>query len=330
MFRKWMVAAALSMCVAALGPGFAPAAVAQSTAKAWPERTVRLILPFGPSSGADIAARLLTDKLQVIWKQPIVVEGKPGGDGLLSIGTVVNAKDDHILFFGPSSAYIVHPYVHENLPYDPDRDLTPIAGVAKVQIAIAVPSSIGVSTMTDFVAFAKANPGKVSYGVAPGFSEFVWNGFLRESGLELGKVPYRDITTSPTDLGENRIQLAMMSYAAMRATAEGGRIKVLAMNDTKRSSIAPDIPSIVEAGFPTLVASPILGMLGPRDMALDVRQKAAAGVLEALKDTTVVERLGTSGQPASPMGVEEFQAALNGQHEQVARIAKVLGMAKKK
>lgn len=316
--------------VAAFGFAMGTAAQAQTGAKAWPERTVRLILPFGPSSGADIAARLLSDKLQVIWKQPVVIEGKPGGDGLLSIGTVVNAKDDHILFFGPTSAYVVHPYVHENLPYDPERDLTPIAGVAKVQISIGVPSSIGVSTMKDFVAYAKANAGKVSYGVAPGFSEFVWNGFLRESGLELGKVPYRDITTSPTDLGENRIQLVMMSYAAMRATAEGGRIKVLAMNDTKRSSIAPDIPSIVEAGFPSLVASPVLGMVGPRDMALEFRQKAAAGVLEALKDATVVERLGASGQPASPMGVEEFKAALNEQHEQVARIAKVLGMARKK
>jgi len=303
---------------------------AQTSAKAWPERAVRLILPFGPASGADIAARLLGDKLQVIWKQPVVIEGKPGGDGLLSIGTVVNAKDDHILFFGPTSAYVVHPYVHENLPYDPDRDLTPIAGVAKVQIAIAVPSSIGVSTMKEFVAYAQANTGKVSYGVAPGFSEFVWNGFLRESGLQLGKVPYRDITTSPTDLGENRIQLAMMSYAAMRATAEGGRIKVLAINDTKRSEIAANIPSIVEAGYPSLVASPVLGMVGPRDMALDVRQKAAAAILEVLKDKTVVERLAASGQPASPMGVAEFQAALQEQKDQVARIAKVLGMAKKK
>ncbi len=321
------VVAAIGCVSGAIGGSVAHA---QSSAKAWPERSVRLILPFGPASGADIAARLLSEKLQVVWKQPVVVEGKPGGDGLLSVGTVVNAKDDHILFFGPTSAYVVHPYVHANLPYDPDRDLTPIAGVAKVQIAIAVPSSIGVSTMKDFVAYAKANAGKVSYGVAPGFSEFVWNGFLRESGLQIGKVPYRDITTSATDLGENRIQLAMMSYAAMRATAEGGRIKVLAVNDTKRSSVAPSVPSIVEAGYPSLVASPVLGLVGPRDMALDVRQKVAAAVIEVLKDKTVVERLAASGQPASPMGVAEFQAALKEQQDQVARIAQVLGMAKKK
>lgn len=331
MNRRRLLAAALTASVTGLGAMSAtPSAMAQGGGKVWPERTVRLILPFGPSSGADIAARLLSDKLQAIWKQPVVVEGKPGGDGLLSIGTVVNAKDDHILFFGPSSAYVVHPYVHDNLPYDPERDLTPIAGVAKVQIAIAVPSSIGVSTMKDFVAYAKEHPGKVSYGVAPGFSEFVWNGFMRESGLQIGKVPYRDITTSPTDLGENRIQLVMMSYAAMRATAEGGRIKVLAMNDTVRSNAAPGIPSIVEAGYPSLVANPVLGMLGPRDMAPEFRQRAAAAVLEVLKDKIVVERLDASGQPASPMGVEEFSAAVKDQFGRVAKIAQLLGMQRKK
>jgi len=82
------------------------AAMAQ---QAWPTRPVRLILPFGPASGADIAARILADKLQPLWGQPVVVEGKPGGDGLISVGTVVNAKDDHVLFFGPTSAYVVHP-----------------------------------------------------------------------------------------------------------------------------------------------------------------------------------------------------------------------------
>ena len=118
-----------------------------SMAQAWPTRPVRLILPFGPGSGADIAARLLTDKLQALWGQPVVIEGKPGGDGLISIGTVVSAKDDHTLFFGPSSAYVVHPYVHENLRYDPEKDLTPIAGVARVQVAIAVPSSLGLANL---------------------------------------------------------------------------------------------------------------------------------------------------------------------------------------
>ncbi len=298
-------------------------------AQTWPTRPVRLILPFGPGSGADIAARLLTDKLQALWGQPVVIEGKPGGDGLISIGTVVSAKDDHILFFGPSSAYVVHPYVHDNLRYDPEKDLTPVAGVARVQVAIAVPSSLGIANLKEFVAFSQANPNKVSYGVAPGFSEFVFDGFLREVGLNLAKVGYRDITTSPMDLGENRLQLVMMSYAAMRSHEESGKIKVIGMNDQKRSPIAPNVPSVVESGYPSLVASPILGFVGHRDMPLALRQKIAADVVAVLQDKALGERLSLTGQPVAPMGVEEFGAGIAEQHAQVARIAKVLGMARK-
>lgn len=322
-----VAAGMLAVCASAWG---AAPAEAQSDSKTWPQRAVRLILPFGPASGADIAARLLSEKLQPQWKHPIVVEGKPGGDGLLSIGTVVNAKDDHVLFFGPSSAYVVHPYVHENLPYDPDRDLTPIAGVARVQIGIAVPASSGIENFKDFVAKARAEPGKLSYGVAPGFSEFVFNGFLKIEGLQLAKVPYRDITTSPTDLGEGRIQLAMLSYAALRPAEHGGRVKVLAIADDKRASNAAHIPSITEAGFPKLLANPILGMLGPRDMPIELRRRIGADIVEALKDGSVVERLIQSGQPPDPMGADAFAEEVKRQNDRVASIAQVLGMARKK
>lgn len=317
----------LLTAVAMVASSMASHACAQAN---WPQRTVRLILPFGPASGADIAARLLAERLQPMWGQPVIVEGKPGGDGLISIGTVVSANDDHIFFFGPTSAYVVHPYVHDNLPYDLDRDLTPIAGVAQVQIAMAVPTQLGVNTLKEFVEYAKKNSATVNYGVAPGFSEFVFDGFKREQGLNIPKVPYRDITTSAGDIGAGRLQLGMMSYAAMRSTEQLGTIKVLAINSAKRSEVAPDIPSVVEAGYPSLVASPILGLLGPRDMPLALRQKIAADILEVMKDAKVRDRLNLTGQPAAPMNVEAFTAGINEQRAQVTRIANLLGLARKK
>jgi len=298
-------------------------------AQQWPTHAVRWVLPFGPGSGADTAARLINDTLQQKWGQPIVIDGKPGGDGLLSLQTVVSAKDDHTLFFGPSSIFVVQRYVHEDMSFDPETDLAPIAGVAKVQIAIAVPTSLGISTLAEFVDLARAKPNETSYAVAPGFSEFVFDGFVKENGLAIAKVPYRDITKSPVDLGENRIQLSMQSYAAMRTYAQTGKIKIIAINDRERSPIAPDIPSVVEAGFPSLLASPVLGLLGPRDMPIDLRRRIAADMLTALDDKTTSERLALTGQPATPMGVDAFTAALNEQYTQVARIASVLGIAKK-
>ena len=329
MQQRTCLAFVLACCAAAIQLAVQPAAAQTEPAK-WPQRAVRLILPFGPASGADIAARLLADRLQVTWGRPVVIEGKPGGDGLLSIGTMVNARDDHVLFFGPSSAYVVHPYAHENLPYDPDQDLQPIAGVARVLVSVSVPTSLGINTMKEFVAFAQAQDGRVNYGVAPGFSEFVWDGFMRETGLKMSKVPYRDITTAPTDLGEGRLQVLMQSYAAMRAHEQGGTIKVIAITDRKRSDLAPGIPSIVEAGYPSLEAVAILGMLGPRDMPLDLRRRVGADVVAVLKDPIVVERLSATGQIPEGMDVDAFAAAIKAQRDQVARIAGVLGIAKKK
>ncbi len=305
-------------------------AMVASAAQQWPTHPVHLVLPFGPGSGADTAARLITGTLQQKWGQPVIVDGKPGGDGLLSLQTVVSAKDDHTLFFGPSSMFAVQRYMHEDVSFDPETDLAPIAAVAKVQIAVAVPANLGISTLADFVALARAKPSETSYAVAPGFSEFVFDGFVKENGLAIAKAPYRDITTSPIDLGENRIQLSMQSYAAMRTYAQTGKIRIIAINDRERSPIAPDIPSVVESGFPSLVASPVLGLLGPRDMPIDLRRRIAADVLAALDDKTIGERLALTGQPAAPMGVDAYTAALKEQYAQVAHIASVLGIARKK
>src|SRR5580692_9168577 len=300
-----------------------------SLAQQWPTHTVRLVLPFGPGSGADTAARLIIDKLQQKWGQPVIIDGKPGGDGLLSLQTVVSAKDDHVLYFGPSSMFVVQRYMHPDIAFDPETELAPIAGVAKVQIAVAVPASLGISTLAEFVALARAKPSETSYAVAPGYSEFVFDGFVKENGLAIAKVPYRDITKSPVDLGENRIQLCMQSYAAMRSYAQTGKIKIISINDRERSPIAPDIPTVVEAGFPSLLASPVLGLLGPRDMPIDLRRRIAADMLATLDDKTIGERLALTGQPAAPMGVDAYTAALKEQYAQVARIASLLGIARK-
>jgi tripartite-type tricarboxylate transporter receptor subunit TctC len=320
-FRLNMFAAALVIDVVAATASFA---------QQWPTRPVRFVLPFGPGSGADTAARLITDKLQLKWGQPVIIDGKPGGDGLLSLQTVLSAKNDHTLFFGPSSIFVVQRYMHPNVSFDPETDLTPIVGAAKVQIAMAVPTSLGISTLAEFVALARAKPNQTSYAVAPGFSEFVFDGFVKETGLAIAKVPYRDITKSPLDLGENRIQLSMQSYASMRTYAQTGKIKIIAVNDRERSPIAPDIPSVVEAGYPSLLASPVLGLLGPRDMPIDLCRRIAADVLATLDDKVIRERLAITGQPVTSLGVDAYTAALKEQYTQVAHIASVLGIMRNK
>jgi tripartite-type tricarboxylate transporter receptor subunit TctC len=315
--------------VAALALAIDAITATPSSAEQWPTHPVRFVLPFGPGSGADTAARLIMDRLEKEWGQPVIIDGRPGGDGLLSLQTVVSANDDHTLFFGPSSIFVVQRLMHPNITFDPQTALTPIVGIAKVEIAMAVPTSLGISTVRNFVALSRTRPNETSYAVAPGFSEYVLDGFVKENGLAIAKVPYRDITKSPLDLGENRIQLSMQSYAAMRTYAQTGKIKFIAINDRERSPIAPNIPSVVEAGYPSLLASPVQGLLGPRGMPIELRKRIAADVLAAL-DEAVQEKLALTGQPATPLGVDAYTAALQEQYAQVAHIAAVLGVAPKK
>src|SRR5215469_3607146 len=124
----------------------AACAVAPAIAQSYPQRAVRFILPFGPASGVDITARLLGDKLAARWGKPVVVENRPGGDGLVAINAFTSANDDHTLLFVPASTYTAHPYTHDKLPYDAERDLLPIVNVTTIVIALGVPEALGVKT----------------------------------------------------------------------------------------------------------------------------------------------------------------------------------------
>jgi len=177
----------LLSAVAALvmAPLFGAAVLA---ADAWPTRPVRFIVTLGPGSGVDIGARLFADKLSAKWGQPVVVDNRPGGDGMLAITTVLGAHDDHTLLMSPVSSFTAHPYFHDKLPYDP-KDLIPVARVSKTVIAVTVPTSLGVNSLKELEALARAKPGQLNWTTATGFTDFVFAGFLHSVGLTMTKIP---------------------------------------------------------------------------------------------------------------------------------------------
>ena len=201
---------------ALIGSAVALSALALSalpaTAQNWPTRSVKLILPLGPGSGVDIGARLIADKLSTTWGQPVVVENRTGGDGIVAISAFTSAKDDHVLLMSPTSSFTAHPYLHDKLPYDP-RDLAPIARVSNTLVAVVVPSSSDIKTVKDLVETARANPGKLNWATITGMFDFVFAGFQKKVGIDIAKVPYRDTVQAVNDLAEGRIQV-MMSAAS--------------------------------------------------------------------------------------------------------------------
>jgi tripartite-type tricarboxylate transporter receptor subunit TctC len=135
-----------------------PPALAQS----WPQRTVKFLLPLGPGSGVDIGSRLLADRLSARWGQPVVVENRPGGGGIVAIGAFVSAHDDHELLMTPTSSFTAHPYLHDNLPYKPS-DLLPIARVSNTVLSIAVPTSLEARSLEHLVGLTRTQPGKLNW-----------------------------------------------------------------------------------------------------------------------------------------------------------------------
>src|SRR5277367_3570734 len=156
--------------------GVALAIVALSGAsqaeQAYPTHTVRLILPFGPASATDTTARLLADRLSARWGKPVVVENRPGGDGLVAIKAFLDARDDHTLFFGPAGAFLVHLY-DEDVPSYDVHDIVPIAGIYITVLSIWVPATLNVASIDELVALAKTKPGKLNVAAATGNSDFL-------------------------------------------------------------------------------------------------------------------------------------------------------------
>ena len=291
----------------------------------WPTRTVKFILPLGPGSGADIGARLIAEKLTARWSQPVVVENRPGGDGFVAINAFTSARDDHTLLFGPASSFTAHPYLHAKLPYDP-RDLSPVARVSSTLVAIVVPPSLNIGSLKDLFAMARAQPGKLNWTTVTGATDLILSAFLKTSGIDMAKIPYRDTVQAQNDAAEGRLHLYWAALAIVRGGIQAGRVKLIAFTASERAAIYPDTPTVGESGFPQLTFDGLVGIYGTRDMPIELRERIAADVKTALADPTIVARLTATGQVVAPGSAAEFTASIDKQRATVAEIAKVLGI----
>jgi tripartite-type tricarboxylate transporter receptor subunit TctC len=297
---------------------------AQTSPNPWPQRTVKFLVTLGPGAGVDIGTRLLGDRLSVRWGQPVVVENRPGGDGIVAITSFLAARDDHILLASPTSSFTAHPYLHDNLPYKAG-DLLPIARVSNTLITISVPASLKVATFADLIAMARAQPGKLNWAGVTGALDFAFAGFLQSNSLNMTKVPYRNPVEAANDLGEGRVQVYEGALAIVRPQLEAGKIKPLLMTNSVRAPTLPDVPTATQAGHPELAFDGLVGFFGPPGMPLDLRERIAQDV-RAVTDATIESRLIATGQILNLGGPAEFAASIAEQRARLAAIAKDLGI----
>ncbi len=296
-----------------------------SADQTWPTRPVRFIVTLGAGSGADIGARLLADRLSQRWGQPVIVDNRPGGDGLVAINAFVSAHDDHVLLFSPTASFTAHPFLHDNLPYKAS-DLAPIARVSNTIIGISVPVGLKLNSLKELVAMAREQPGQLNWAGVTGALDFVFAGWLKQEGLNINKVPYKNPVDAANDLAEGRVQVYEASLAIVRPQMQAGKIRELAVVNTGRAPILPDLPTAAEAGFPGLTLDGLVGLFGPPDMPLELRRRIASDI-RAVADTTFYERLTATGQLVNIGGPEEFGKSIDEQRAQVALHAKELGVS---
>ncbi|MGA6969964.1 MAG: tripartite tricarboxylate transporter substrate binding protein [Xanthobacteraceae bacterium] len=289
----------------------------------WPTRVVRFIVPFGPGAGADIGARLFAEKLQVKWRQPVVIENKPGSDGIVAIQAFLGANDDHVLMFGPSGGFVVHPFMYTKLPYN-QADLIPIARVSNTILAVAVKKDAPYSNIKEFTEAARAAPGAFNSGLVQGITELTFWGYQHHEKLQITQVPYRDVNLAPVELGEGRIQVVMSALAVVQPQWGAGRIKLIAVTTKNRVKAAPEVPTAREQGYPSLEIEGMAGLFGIRSMSEQLKEKIAADVREVTADGSISERLETTGQIVNLGGPKEFASSIAEQSANVAAVVKAI------
>lgn len=300
-----------------------------AAAQSWPQKPVRFILSLGPGSGADIGARLYADRLTKIWGHPVIVENRPGGDGVIAINAVIQARDDHVLMWGPTANFVGHPYSLDQLPYDP-KELMPVARVSGTVVTLGVPATMKVGSLKELLQQAKEKRGWLNWTTAVTMTDIILEGFLKTQGIEAAHVRYKQPAEAVNDLINERIQLYSSAYAIVRSSAQAGRVKLLAVQARHRVP-GLELPTVAELGFPGLNFEGLVGIIAARssNLADAARERIAADVKKVSQDPVVAERLASTAQLNVPGDAAEFEASINEQVAQLAAAAKLLGLKPK-
>ena len=296
-------------------------------AQQWPARLITLISPYPPGGTNDIVGRLFADKLAAKLGQPIIVDNRPGAAGIVGSLAVSRAEaDGYTLLMANNGALVIQPLVSAQAKYDAVTSFTPIVRLAVAYQFVGVNSELPVKSMSDLVALAKKEPGKLNYGSAGtgSFGHFSGEMLRILTGAQMQHVPYRGSAAAVTDLMSGQIQ-AMFDPLVL-SQKDGGRVRVLATSAPKRLSRYPDVPTMAEAGLPDFNPAGWFGFFGPPGLPKEIAQKIAEAAAEFAKEPDTIEKLEAAGLVPGTMLPEEFAAFLKTykvQYEDIKRRANI-------
>ncbi|HQU49536.1 MAG TPA: tripartite tricarboxylate transporter substrate binding protein [Casimicrobiaceae bacterium] len=293
---------------AALATAFAAPAAAQD----WPGgKTVQIVVPAPGGGGTgDTIARVIAEELAKHLKTSVIIDNKPGANGNIGAAYAAQqAPDGFKLLFSWAGTLAVNPSLYKNLSYDAQKDFVPIVLIADVPNILVVNNDLPAKNLAEFIAYAKANPGKLNYGSTGNGSPMHPAGalFMRETGAKIVHVPYNAPGTATTHLMAGDIQLMFQLIPGIAGQVKGGKVRPIAVMADKRSPALPDVPTTVELGAPKLLSSTWFALLAPKGTPAPIVDKLNAAVNEILKDPAVRKRLADMG--ATTLGGTSKQAA---------------------
>lgn len=291
---------------------------------AWPERGLRLLTPAAPGSSTDLAARLYAERLAVILGQPVVVEPRTGADGLIAAESALAARDGHSLLFGPAGVVTVTPLLRERMPFDV-ADITPISLAATDFLCVAATPALGATTLADVVRAARERPGVLNVAAGLGGLTLALPAFLRAQALDVTVASYRSPPEAIPDLVAGRLHIWLGPLTPMVPLLRDGRVRVLAVTNPERTPAAPQIPTVLEQGFPELEVEGTIGLFGTPGLPAEARLVLAGAMARAAADPVLVQRLGSVGVVARAEPPEAFAARIMRQRAHWTAVAASIG-----
>jgi tripartite-type tricarboxylate transporter receptor subunit TctC len=307
-----------------LAVAFAGTAFAQS----YPNKPVRLVVPFGTGGSNDIIGRLVAAKLAERLGQPVIVENRPGAGGAVGTDSVVkSAPDGYILLLGATSTIAANVGLYPKRGFDPVTSLTPISQVASSSLLMAVPASLPVSNVREFIQLAKSRSGQMNYGTSGKGSSMHLLGemFNALAGVQMVHVPYKSGGAAISDLAVDRVQLLYSDLAALLPFVRSGQIRALAVTTPKRSPLLPELPTVAEAGLPGFEATNWYGILAPARLPRDIVMRINADLAGIMHSPEMVERLKTLGIEPLTNSPEEFATYIRSEVAKWSQIVKASG-----
>ena len=295
---------------------------------AWPSKAIRFVVPFAPGGSSDIVARSTAAELTKLLGQSVFVDNKPGAAGNIAMNEVARSDDQHTLILGHIGTLAVKPYIFDKLPYDANKDFKPVSLLAKVPSLYVVHPSVPAKNLKEFIALAKAQPGKLSYGSAGNGSagHLAFEYLKMTTGMFILHVPYRGTGPQLTDLLGGRLEAAAIGASAVLPHIKAGKLRCIATGSAQRLPLLPDVPTVAEQGFPGFEMTQWYGLQAPANLAPAHLERLSVETMKAIKTQNVSERLVADAALAvgnTPAQYAQFIAAEQKRWKEVVAAAKI-------